>query len=163
MKRCLIFLLIFPLNLFASNSCGYLGSVEDRIKNCKTHTGLFDLVFRSEEGVEVWRDSKTGLLWGDQLHQKMTHFNAMSACQTELTSLGGIKGDWRLPTSLEFRELGSNGAKEVLPNTSGWFWSSKVHIDFKAYAWVFSPYYNRGFFGHRVSDGAVRCVLAMSY
>ena len=123
---------------------------------------------------EVWKDSKSGKVWGDKLDSDYTHHDAIElnmsgkvikekACITEEAKRASARiGDksFGLPTIKEYEDAESNGIREVLPNMRySWFWSASL-----------SPYGSdgaRGFdgddgnsfdFGIRAGHSSVRCV-----
>jgi hypothetical protein len=117
--------------------CGNTGSVEERIKDCTklpnaeviTKVGKkWNLVARSADGKEVWRDATTKLVWGDTLDEKMSSFDAHKSCSDKKyeNSRAGIESvEWSLPTSGDVERAQKNGLTEVIPNMEKrTFWSS---------------------------------------
>ncbi len=108
-----------------SSPCGKEGTIEERIKNCNLAKGEFTLVARSELGVEIYKDLKTGLLWGDRITTDFNHYGSPKACTNDLaeaTLLPDVK--WRLPTINEFEAAASHGMKDSLPHMFHAFWTS---------------------------------------
>lgn len=174
-------------------------SVEDRIKDCAKVPGSkkistpnktnpkgveWNLVSRRrdpESGrlMEVWRDSKSGLLWGDALNSKYKHYDAIALdSRSNVVSETACKSDegkaanaqlgekaFGLPTREEFEGAEKNGVREVVPNmidriAGPWFWSASVHPAYSDRAFCFSGhlgvvdhYDNRDF-----TFVSVRCV-----
>lgn len=162
-------------------------TVEDRIKNCitlpnaikKTGAGVkWNLVARSRDAktgafYEVWKDSQSGLLWGDRLDNTYTHYNAIglgangkvvteTACNSQggKTASAGIgEKKFGLPTIEEYSQAEKNGVREVLPNKNYLFWSASINPKYTDYARVFngnSGDLNDDYF--RDSLFSVRCV-----
>jgi hypothetical protein len=164
-------------------------TVEDRIKDCagipkssvKSSTGVtWNLVSRKRDPksgkfMEVWKDAKSGLLWGDAQDKRYTHYNAIAldskgkvvsetACKSDEGKAANAQiGEkaFGLPSKAEFEAAEKNGVREVVPNMRDrWFWSASVHPGSSGYAFVF--YGNDGYVGHGyrdyVSHFSVRCV-----
>lgn len=169
-----------------ARAAGY--TVEDRIRNCialpnaikKTQSGVsWNLVSRSRDPkigkfYEVWKDSQSGLLWGDRLDKRYTHHDAIAlgingkvvsetACGSDegkVASAGIGEKKFGLPTIEEFQQAEKNGVREVLPNMKDYFfWSASRDPGYTGYA--------RGFNGYdgvsssvavRVYVNSVRCV-----
>lgn len=152
-------------NESSAQPCGVSGSVEERIQDCSRMAssvkGSFILVTRTLELKEIWKDKKSGLLWGDLLPNTMTYDNAQSACHDQLAEVGGIKASWQLPTIEEFKEEESNGVRSSLPNINRWFWSSSVRADYPDFAWLFhgdDGDLGNGYRYRYGGDYSVRCV-----
>jgi hypothetical protein len=174
------------LNVIIPDARADVFTVEDRIKNCsalpkaikKTQKNvIWNLVARSRDRktgkfYEVWRDSKSGLLWGDRLDKRYSHYDAIalglkgnvvseSACNSDngKTANAGIgEKKFGLPTIEEYLQAEENGVREVLQNMDDFFWSASRYPNDTDNA--------RGFFGssgYFVNDprddyGSVRCV-----
>ncbi len=148
MKTLILFFTIFPL--IAMADCGQIGTIQDRIQDCATTQESFQLVSRTGEE-EIWKDSRTHLVWSDLLEEQSSHREAQKLCE----SISIIPGSWRLPSREEFSSINFS----ILPNLDAWVWTSKIHIDFDHYAWAYNAHYARGYFGHRNQLGSIRCVL----
>lgn len=120
--------------------CGTKGTVEERIRHCRSTNGGFALVSRTKEMKEVHKDLRTGLLWGDRLASTMNHYNAEKACNASLAEVAGISNSatWRLPYKEEYEEAEKNGIRKALPNMNYWFWSSTVRRNNSDFAWLFN-------------------------
>lgn len=131
--------------------------VEDRIKDCSMLPGSskttsksvrWDLVARRRDSstgkfYEVWKDSKSGLTWGDLLDSNTTHYNAVGmaangkvaqekACapdseEAKRANARVSEKSFALPTIEEFEAAEKNGVREVVPNMAGYyFWSASL-------------------------------------
>lgn len=109
-------------NAFAK-PCGLTGSIEERIKDCAQTKGNFVLVAATEKGLEIYKDVKSGLIWGSRITSDFNHYGSQKACDEEVSGYG-IPMKWRLPTINEFEAAASHGMKAALPNMNHWFWSS---------------------------------------
>ncbi len=108
--------------------CGKEGSLEDRIKSCNLTKESFALVTRSETGIEIYKDIKSGLIWSDRIMMDFNHYGSQKACANGSPVLALIKDlKWRLPTIREFEQSAIHGMKSVLPNMTYWFWTSTPH------------------------------------
>ena len=124
MKTILLFILMIINAAFAS-PCGIQGAIEERIKECGMTKGNFALVARDEKGVEVYKDLKSGLIWGNRIGSDFNHYGSQKACPGENPESSLLKDlKWRLPTVREFEESASHGMKSTLPNMNYWFWTS---------------------------------------
>lgn len=105
--------------------CGKEGSLEDRIKSCNLTKENFILVARTETGVEIYKDSKSDLIWSDRIKTDFNHYGSQKACVDESPELALFKDlKWRLPTIREFEDSAIHGMKSALPNMTYWFWTS---------------------------------------
>ena len=144
--------------------CGLKGSIDKRIRDCSSQLTSkkegFVLVTRTKDFKEVYKETKTGLLWGDRLPSTMTHIEAERECNAGLAEVAKItEVTWRLPTREEYAEAEKNGIIKALPNMYDWFWSSSVHRSYPNYTWVFIG--GIGYTGKYVpyySFYSVRCV-----
>lgn len=122
--KYLLLMLLFATTAFAK-PCGLEGTVEARIKDCNTAKGEFVLVARSESGLEVYKDTKTGLIWGPRISYEFNHLGSAKACGDELAEAKLLKDlKWRLPTIRELEQVFTHGIKTSLTDTNYWFWSS---------------------------------------
>lgn len=124
MKTALLFALLLPLLARAASPCGREGAIEERIKNCNLLKDNFVLVSRDEKGLEIYKDLKTGLLWGDRVLAEFNHFGSQKACDDIPESELLRDHKWRLPTVREFEMAASHGMKSALPRMTFWFWTS---------------------------------------
>jgi hypothetical protein len=141
--------------------CGYgsFTSIEDRVSDCNrsvvTSDGFkWSLVARFASWKHVWRDDQTGLLWGDLIDHRFSHYEAISLDETQCvvnpakneqtcrvvteaacdSSYGlvvnGQIGERKfgLPTREEFQEAFRHGAFNVLPHMfrNNFYWTSTI-------------------------------------
>ena len=170
MKNSLIALLILsPSFAFANPTvklpCGLSGTTEERIVDCakqdSSTVGSFVLVTRANDSMEVYKNSKSGLIWSDRVSKQMTFDQALGACKAGLAEMGGVVGDWRLPTREEFDIAFIDGiTKEDLPNWDSWsWWTSRTESKFPGYGWQFFAFDgSTGGVNIKTAEGAVRCV-----
>jgi hypothetical protein len=121
--------LFFTLYFIASTTwaapCGKEGSIEERIKNCNSAKGEFVLIVRNELGLEVYKDLKSGFLWGDRIGSDFNHYGSQKACPNDSLEGQLLKEvKWRLPSIREFEVAASHGMKDSLPHMFHTFWSS---------------------------------------
>lgn len=120
----------YLLSLFISFSafakpCGLQGNVEERIKDCAQVKGTFALVTISEKGHEIYKDIKSGLIWGGRIISDFNHYGSQKACAEEVSGYQNMSSlKWRLPTIKEFEDASVHGMKTALPNTDHAYWSS---------------------------------------
>lgn len=119
------FISLFILPVAFARPCGLQGTIEDRIKECAQTKGNFALVAITEKGQEIYKDLKSGFIWGSRIPTDFNHYGSQKACTEEIAGLE-IMGPrkWRLPTIREFESAAANGMKTALPNMNHWFWSS---------------------------------------
>ncbi len=109
--------------------CGLSGSVKERIQDCSLQEGSvngdFVLVTRTQDFIEVHKDRRSGLLWGDRIVPRFFTKNALFLCQNQ-TYPGGanIKAKWRIPTIDEFKTAEMDGIRKALPNILDYYLSS---------------------------------------
>ena len=129
--------------------CGNRGSTEERVQDCApvptSHRNFkeysWDLVTRlkGSDGYfrEVWKDTQTGLLWGDRLDSRLTHYEAASsvdglveheiACISDEAALANGRISDRLfglPSRHDFWEADLHGMRQVLPKAWWDHWTS---------------------------------------
>ncbi|HXH73461.1 MAG TPA: hypothetical protein VNJ08_00750 [Bacteriovoracaceae bacterium] len=117
----LCFILISPA--FAE-PCGLQGSVDERIKSCAKVKDNFILVTSTSDGREIYKDSKSGLIWSSRISVEMNHYGSQKACPSELLESKILDLKWRLPTLREFEQAADHGIKTALPNMNHSFWTS---------------------------------------
>lgn len=121
-------MMIFFTQLFISSAwskpCGLEGSIEERIKDCDLTKNGFSLIHRDEKGREIYKDTKSGLIWGDRISFDFNHYGSQKACDTDVPEEKVLKLKWRLPTIREFEQAAANGMKSALPNMIQSYWSS---------------------------------------
>lgn len=118
-------LLLIDVSLAGVVPCGKEGSLEERIKSCNLTKENFILVSRSEDGLEIYKDSKSGLIWSDRIRMDFNHFGSFKACAGESPALTLFKDlKWRLPSIREYEEAAERGMKTILPNMTYWFWTA---------------------------------------
>lgn len=126
-KVNMVFLfLLFGVSFHASSasSCGLSGTIEERIKECDQTKGHFALILKTEVGIEVYKDMKTGIIWGDRIGYDFNHFGSQKACGYENPEAGPLPLKWRLPTIKEFELAAAHGLKNSLPRITYSFWTS---------------------------------------
>ncbi len=154
----------FPSTVEAKTPCGLNGPIPDRIRDCSEQEssikGVFNLVTRTKEFKEIYKDTKSGLLWGDRLETGMNHFKAMEACKADLDEVGQINEvSWRLPSKEEYEEANKNEVRAALPNMDYWFWTSTLNASNPNHAWFYNGLdgvlsnYNRSY-----GNDSVRCI-----
>lgn len=123
--KAFYFLPLFLLTSAFAKPCGLQGSIEERIKDCAQTKGNFALVAVTEKGHEIYKDIKSGFIWGGRIPIDFNHYGSQKACSEDISGyeiLASMK--WRLPTIREFETAAANGMKAALPNMDHWFWSS---------------------------------------
>lgn len=124
MKHLALFILLVSTTAFA-NPCGKEGTIEERIKNCNHQKENFILVTRTEKGLEIYKDAKTGLIWGDRIIYDFNHYGSQKACGHDLPEAELFKDiKWRLPTVREFEIAASHGMKNSVSHMDHAFWTS---------------------------------------
>ncbi len=124
MKSILFLCAIFSASAFAE-PCGLEGTIDERIKNCDLTKGEFVLVARNAAGVEVFKDLKSGLLWGDRVTSDFNHYGSQKACDGTIPEAEILKEiKWRLPTVREFEESAIHGMKTSLSRMFYTYWTS---------------------------------------
>lgn len=123
MQIYVLLLLLMIQNAFA-NPCGLSGSVDERMKECNLVKGNFSLVMKTETGLEVYKDTKSGLIWGDRIGFEFNHYGSQKSCGNENPEATLLPIKWRLPTIREFEQSAANGLKAALPKITYSFWTS---------------------------------------
>jgi len=118
--------------------------------------GHFVLVQRNEDKSEIWKDEKSGLIWGDKLPKSISQHKAGTACK-KLAKIDGKS--WRLPTKEEFEEAEVHGIRSALPNMSYEFWSSSLDASYSRYAWSLNGRSGTVNRWDRNGLSSVRCVI----
>ena len=122
--KVLIFLSFFIASSVWAVPCGMQGSIDERVKECNLAKGEFVLVARNDKGLEIYKDQKTGIIWGDRITTDFNHYGSQMACSHDLPDAELLKDvSWRLPTIHEFEVASSHGMKE-LPHMEHGFWTS---------------------------------------
>jgi len=163
--------------------CGEVGTPLERANDCAKATTSkntwelvaltkgMKLITRTKELKEVWRDTKTGLIWGDRL-EKPYSFNDLveldknqrvlreKICPTVEAENGKLVKvlRFRLPTIEEFKQANSDGIRTRLPNMDGRYWTSSVFTNGSWYGWVFDGSTGESDGEVRDDEFAVRCV-----
>lgn len=123
--KILILVSFFFINSAWATPCGIQGTIEERIKSCNLTKGNFALVARNEKGLEIYKDLKSNLIWGDRMSTDFNHYGSQKACSNDLPEAEILKDvNWRLPTIHEFEASASHGMKAALPHMDHGFWSS---------------------------------------
>lgn len=151
-----------------ADPCGKEGSIEERIKSCNFAKGDFVLVVRDEKGLEIYKDTKTGFLWGDRVSTDFNHYGSSKACSNDLPESQLLtKVRWRLPSVREFEVAASHGMKEALPRMFHTFWTAtpvKVARKYRrrrtytARAYLWNGQEERTETGDLKDAGSVRCI-----
>ncbi|MBA2403762.1 MAG: DUF1566 domain-containing protein [Bdellovibrionales bacterium] len=123
MKLYFIIPFLFSLSAWAK-PCGLQGNIEERIKDCAQIKGTFALVAVSEKGMEIYKDVKSGLIWGGRIISDFNHYGSQKACADEVSGYQMSSLKWRLPTIKELEDAYMHGMKAAIPNTQYSFWSS---------------------------------------
>lgn len=171
--KLLSFLFVFvSFASLAADPCGKEGSLDERIKSCNSAKGDFVLVVRNETGLEIYKDTKTGFLWGDRLSVEFNNYGSQKACGNDLTEAGILKEvSWRLPTVREFETAASHGMKEALPNMNHSFWTStgvrsswkqRRRRGFTSQTYMWNGVDNKTDYGDLKDAASVRCVAKTS-
>jgi hypothetical protein len=147
--------------------CGQAGSIDERIKDCShqdsSTKGSFVLVTRTKDLNEVYKDTKSYLIWSYMLPSEMRYTEARNACKADLVEMGGVSSlAWRLPSLKEYKEAYKNGIRFILTDMELSFWTSTVipydklgNFDF---AKEFNVYYGLERTSHPDLKNSVRCV-----
>lgn len=122
--KALLLMSLFVCSSAFAKPCGLTGAIEERIKDCSQTKGNFVLVAITEKGLEIYKDIKSGLIWGSRITSDFNHYGSQKACDDEVSGYGISSLRWRLPTIREFEDAASHGMKAALPNMEHWFWSS---------------------------------------
>lgn len=124
MKILLLLLLLLPVLSFAK-PCGLTGTVTERISECAVSKGNFALVSTNEKEQEIYKDLKTGLIWGSRIPVDFNNYGSQKACGDELAQTHGLTDlRWRLPSIKEFEQAAAHGMKAALQNADQSYWSS---------------------------------------
>jgi hypothetical protein len=118
----LLFFTQFLSTYLWARPCGLEGSVEERARDCLTTKGNFSLIHRDAMGKEIYKDNKTGLIWGDRINFDFNHYGSLKAC--EEPTIHSLKLNWRLPRLDDFKLAAAHGMKGVLPNMIHTYWTS---------------------------------------
>lgn len=124
MRFLILFCLTFSASVWAE-PCGLEGTLEERIKSCNLTKGEFALVARTATGVEIFKDLKSGLIWGDRITSDFNHYGSAKACDETIPEAGILKDlKWRLPSVREFEDAAIHGMKTALSRMHYHFWTS---------------------------------------
>lgn len=151
--------------------------------------GIWKLVSRTDAGLEIWLDNRTGLVWSDLVttSENVNTFNWCKAsgnddlptspatincselmdqtrvCQDLFIEGLGANVAWRLPTRNDFLQADINGARFVLKreNNSGlWTATMRAAATGRTEAWVYNSTDGTLSAGNLTSERQVRCVGA---
>jgi hypothetical protein len=170
---------VWDLNLDGNRPCGQEGSVDERILDCSfqegSQKGQFFLVTRSINGIEVYRDVASGLIWSDRMAKNYRfHSPALSIC-SNLNSRPNHSGvipflgipdlTWRLPSADDFLQAEKNNIRQELPDMNHYFWTSTIYPTNPYYAYVFSSSGELTTYQRELRDNiyqlSVRCVAEL--
>lgn len=164
--KYLILLCLFLTSFAYGKPCGLQGTIEERIKDCATTKGNFLLVSITEKGLEIYKDAKSGLIWGNRISSDFNHYGSQKACDEDVSGYEIKNLKWRLPTIQEFEAAASHGMKDALPNTKHAYWSS-TPVKTKKYrrrrgppaqVFIWDGYDERTDTGDLKDGASVRCV-----
>lgn len=119
-----VLFILFMLQAAFANPCGLTGSVDERLKECNLTKGNFSLVMKTDGGLEVYKDTKSGLIWGDRIGFEFNHYGSQKSCGDDNPEASLLPLKWRLPTIKEFEQGAANGLKAALPKMTYSFWTS---------------------------------------
>jgi hypothetical protein len=124
MKLLILMTYLFMASAWAK-PCGLEGTMEDRIKDCNLIKENFVLIARDDKGLEVYKDTKTEMIWGDRIISDFNHYGSQRACTDDLREAQLFKDlKWRLPTVREFEVAASHGMKTAVVHMEHFFWTS---------------------------------------
>lgn len=111
----------------------------------------FTLVFRSDSGKEAWLDEESGILWGDQVSERIHRKGAASLCARGIDgeTVAGGHHLTELPTLADFAQAEAHGFREVLPNMKN------------AYYWIRSSVPGAANVGHVFSGNLGKPILIL--
>jgi hypothetical protein len=135
MKKLLIGLLLSSLSASA-NICGLYGSIKERVEDCegllRAKKNSFVLVTRVEEYdgesytyKEIYKDKRTGSLWGEKIPVKVNQREASKLCESYVDRLNR-NIDWKLPSLAQFKRAHRHGLEEAMPKINEHFWTSSL-------------------------------------
>ena len=125
MKLLLLIALSVAAPTAFAEPCGTEGTIEERIKHCNQTKESFALVIRDQRGLEIYKDLKTSLLWGDRIGSDFNAYGSQKACADGLPESLLLSGmSWRLPTIREFETAKENGMKASVSRMNHTFWTS---------------------------------------
>lgn len=85
----------------------------------------FVLITRTDKGLEIYKDTKTNMVWGDRIISDFNHYGSQKACGDDLPEALLLKEiKWRLPTVREFEVAASHGMKTSISHMDHAFWTS---------------------------------------
>jgi hypothetical protein len=171
MKLLFIGLLtVSSLSAFAQTECGLNGSVQARIQDCSSQpfssVGNYVLVTRTAAKIEVYKDTRSGLIWSDVLADEMSQVKAFSMCRSNPLEGGNISElNYRLPSLKDYKQAADNGILTSLPNMRLRFWTTEdvdsYQIGGSLYTYMryfFDGESARSSFMNKVIPAKVRCV-----
>lgn len=114
--------------------CGLKGTVEERMKDCSylyaSERRGFNLVARSEDGKEVYKEKSSGLLWSERPRERGSKHFAEFACKPTMKEVVGLSEvKWELPTSDQYVEANKSGIRTAFQNIWGSSWTSSRKSD----------------------------------
>ena len=109
--------------------CGLIGDISERIENCATTPGSslneWQLVVRTKSNTEIWRDKRSGLIWGEKLSDTYNHIDAVGQCSIDREENGNLDAsEFKLPSIAEFEQSNLSSDGNPLIQKSFKFWSS---------------------------------------
>lgn len=114
--------------------CGLKGTVEERMKDCSfvyaSERMGFNLVARSDDGKEVYKEQSSGLLWSERPRERGSRIFAELSCKPTMKEVVGLSElKWELPTSDQYLEAEKSGIRVVFQNIWGSSWTSSRKSD----------------------------------
>lgn len=154
MKNIILIFCFISFSAFADKKpCGLKGTIDERIQDCSM--GHFVLVARINDLNEIYKDTKSGLIWSSQLPSTENHYNLDILC-AGLSKINEKR--WRLPTIEEFKAANINGIRSALPNMNYHFWSASEYDGNSDLAWLFNGVNGNLDLDYRYNDHSVLCV-----
>lgn len=144
--------------------CGISGPVAERIRDCSdqptSKTEHFVLVTRTNDYMEVHKDTQTGLLWSEVLPATMRHHEAQAACNGNLKQVAKLTSfAWRLPTDEDYKEAEQNGLRRAMHFHGDSTWSATIYNP--SFAGAFLDGFGWVAEAQRSGWRAVRCVAQL--
>lgn len=161
MKKLLIGLFTLGSICALAQPCGLEGSIKERIKDCSRNVGAneddFKLVISTEEGAQIYQDSRTKLLWGEKLSSQLNQYEAIEACISHMDLISDIK--WKLPSIRQFKVAGRHGLEKAMPHMHETYWTSSTPRFRKEHVYAYSNHYGQLYsFTRAYATASTRCV-----
>ncbi|MEN9723833.1 MAG: hypothetical protein RJB38_1819 [Pseudomonadota bacterium] len=145
-------------------SCGLQGNIESRLHDCSRHRESrkphWALITRTADGIEIWQDFNSKLLWSDPLNGLFQYRKAKKACRLDSPQTAPLSSlKWRLPTIDDYLAAQKESAmSSQLSMMTKIFWSASWHYGFSRFPWIFNG--ELGQLGSGAIDDAlsIRCI-----